>query len=294
MFRGALAHSRPRNFFGRCAELDSGAGSCLINSLISYTELYINHELIVSAETFLMIFSSFDRFIRRFEPYGILLAVIGLFLSLIAFSVDYRDRVEERTVRAWQLLTTKAPRNSGKKEALQYLNKVEGLFCDDDRCLITLKERTPLIGIDLSVPEEQFGVYLRGINLSDADLIETNLSGTYLSAANLKGANLTAANLSQAYLNQADLRGANLKYAALKGTWLSSANLSGASIEGTNLRSANLMNANLSGVFGLSQYNLDRACTAGSAQIPEGFRQTIEPCPEPEPDLTKLRLPIPW
>ena len=29
--------------------------------------------------------------------------MIGLFLSLLAFALDYRDKVEERTVRAWQV-----------------------------------------------------------------------------------------------------------------------------------------------------------------------------------------------
>ena len=58
---------------------------------------------------------------------------------MVAFWIDYADRVDQRTVRAWQLLTTPAPGKSGKREAL-------GLWCRDDDCFLTLKERSPQAG----------------------------------------------------------------------------------------------------------------------------------------------------
>ncbi len=78
--------------------------------------------------------------------------------------------------------------------------------------------------------------FVRGAELSGADLSGANLSG-----ANLSGANLSAANLSGANLSDADLSGANLSGADLSG-----ANLSGAKLCGDNLSSAELRSAKLS------------------------------------------------
>ena len=99
-------------------------------------------------------------------------------LSRGAFWFDYSDKVEERTVRAWQLLTTKAPGNSGKKAALQYLNSKYGW------CLLrACKRRVPLIGIDLSIDGDNTGAYLLGVDLRDANLLRANLSGADLHEA---------------------------------------------------------------------------------------------------------------
>ena len=74
------------------------------------------------------LFRRIHRRVKEIEPWGILLAAVGLFMALITFWIDYSDRVEERTVRAWQLHTTRAPGNSGKREALEYLNRWVALF----------------------------------------------------------------------------------------------------------------------------------------------------------------------
>ena len=117
--------------------------------------------------------------VKAAEPWGILLAVIALGLSLVAFWIDYSDRVEKRTVRAWQLLTTKAPGNSGKIAALEYLDKEDGLLCGDDGCLLTLKYREPLVGINLSNPEPEqgTGAFLFRARLPNAILWHANLRG---------------------------------------------------------------------------------------------------------------------
>lgn len=47
----------------------------------------------------------------------------GIILAVIAFAIELSDRTEERTVRAWQLVTTQACGNSGKIAALEYLNE---------------------------------------------------------------------------------------------------------------------------------------------------------------------------
>lgn len=115
------------------------------------------------------------RAVKEIQPWGILVAVVAL-VSLAAFWIDYSDRVEERTVRAWQLLTTRAPGNSGKIAALEYLNQEDGLFCGEQGCLLTLKPRTPLVGLDLSSsPEAGARVFLQGVRLPNANLPDTKL-----------------------------------------------------------------------------------------------------------------------
>jgi uncharacterized protein YjbI with pentapeptide repeats len=242
------------------------------------------------------------RAVKEIEPWGILLAVVVLVLSLVAFWIDYRDRVEERTVRAWQLLTTRAPGNSGKTAALEYLNREDGLFCDADGCLLTLKSRTPLFGIDLSRSDEPGipGAYLPGVRLPGADLRFANLGSAWLSNSDLRGADLRGADLSDSDLSGADLRGANLRGLNLSGALMRGANLSGADLSGANLRFATLIGADLSGshltfarlhfanlrgahlnnldlssAYDLTQEQLDQAC-GNETKLPDGL--TIRPC----------------
>lgn len=236
--------------------------------------------------------------VKEAEPWGILLAVIGLGLSLVAFWIDYSDRVEERTVRAWQLLTTKAPGNSGKIAALEYL-----------------KERVPLVRIDLSTSTDATqtrasGVYLRGINLEGADLLGakfgyadldnanlrgtnllgadlgfTNMTGVSLRDSNLIGADvtdtflisadLTRADLALAKLSRSVMSGAILDGAILNAADLSYADLRGArfdraSVKGATFREANIEDADLSGATGLTQSQLD-AARCGNARVPDGL-----------------------
>jgi len=93
-------------------------------------------------------------------------------------------------------------------------------------------ERAYLRGADLS------DANLSGANLSDAILRDANLSGADLSDANLSGADLSGANLRDAILSGANLRGADLSGADLSGANLRGADLSGAYLRGANLRDA--------------------------------------------------------
>jgi uncharacterized protein YjbI with pentapeptide repeats len=231
------------------------------------------------------------RFVKEIEPWGILLAVLGLFLALSTFWIDYRDRVEERTVRAWQLLTTRAPGNSGKREALAYLNGEDGLLCfevlrgrlswlhgdEEVSCLIFLKGRTPLTGIDLSPPDngtpddpsdDPPGAYLKGAKLAGAVLGSADLAGADLEDADLAGANLEYADLVGAYLGGADLGGANLGVANLAGAVLQHANLADAFLPRADFGGANLQEAGLAGAVlvsaDLAGTNLSGADLAGA------------------------------
>ena len=191
-------------------------------------------------------------------PWGILVAVVALVLTVAQFWIDYQDRVSERVVRAWTLVTTAAPGNSGKREALEYLNREDGWLCIEwmwEGCAIVLKPRTEFPGIDLSASRHgEAGVFLSSINLPLANLSEANLSGAnlfeanlfhaFLMYANLKNTNLVKAELTWAQLFAAQLSEANLKEANLTKAQVVAADLSKANLTGANLSDANLTRSN--------------------------------------------------
>ena len=59
------------------------------------------------------------------HPIVRLLAVGGIIAALIAFTLDSKDRKEERLARAWQLVTTKTEGNGGKVTALKILYSLD-------------------------------------------------------------------------------------------------------------------------------------------------------------------------
>ena len=229
----------------------------------------------------------------KIQPWGILFAVFALILSIGQVWMDYEDRVNQRVVRAWESVTTTAPGNSGKREALEYLNREDGLLCFEwlwGGCALTMKPRTKLVGIDLSVSEGRSGAFLEGIILPDADLSGSNLSKVNLSKADLSNADLkdvdftdtdlseaalVEANLSGAYLIQADLIEADLTKADLSHTFVNTADLSRAKLTGTNLTWATFIN-----VEGLSQEQLDTACADPDRppELPPALNWKERPC----------------
>ena len=210
------------------------------------------------------------------DLWGLRIAVIALTLSTAAFLLDYNDRVEERTVRAWQLLTTPAPGNSGKIQALEYLNREDGLICGEwtrplqvwreewvkTECLLTLKARTPLVGIDLSSG-----------NNGTPDNPNDDPQGAYLLGVNLNGANLRGADLRNVSLTHAELFLADLSAANLRG-----ADLTDAILRGAVLTDADLTDADLSGALYLTQEQLNTACGDKDTKLPDGL--TIPMCDE--------------
>jgi uncharacterized protein YjbI with pentapeptide repeats len=92
------------------------------------------------------------------------------------------------------------------------------------------------------------GCDLRGTSLRGADLRQANLQGSLLDGADLFGADLTGANLALASLAGAAARGANLDRAVL----------TKARLQGAILSRASLVDANLHGVD-LRETALDRA-----------------------------------
>ena len=100
-----------------------------------------------------------------------------------------------------------------------------------------------------------------GLNLSGADLRETNFSGSTLTSANFKGSNLSGANFENAVLDGADFRGAILTGVNFSGT----ASTLGKSTEGELLKL------------------LEHATIDGQTVFPEGF--------SPERHGTMIRKP---
>jgi uncharacterized protein YjbI with pentapeptide repeats len=100
----------------------------------------------------------------------------------------------------------------------------------------------------------------------DVDLTEANLSNS-----NLRFANLTLSNLNDANLQGAILRNTNLQNATLINTDLSYANIVLSDLKNTDLTGANLVGTNLS-----SLHNLHLATFANNpynheTQFPNGF-----------------------
>ena len=102
------------------------------------------------------------------------------------------------------------------------------------------------------------GADIRNSDLMGAMLQRADLSGCYLNPCHMYHANLKQANLTKALMNGANLRGANLSGANLTDVDLDRAVLSGADLTGANLTGANLSRANLTGA-NLTDANLTGA-----------------------------------
>lgn len=205
-----------------------------------------------------------QKFVERAEPWGILLAIL-------VFGFDYSDSVEQRTVNAWQLLATDAAGTSGKKEALEYLNK--------ESCILgyCYKERVPLAHIDLgedidksndstNPDSKKKGVWLFNVDLRLADLDQVNferatlefadLSDAYLAGAKFDGADLECANLSKA-----ELKGARFdKHTDAELVDFTKANLEGVDLANVDTDCANFSGVDLSRALNVTQINLRHAC----------------------------------
>ena len=156
-----------------------------------------------------------------------ILELAVILIALITFLIEFGyHKHEERKARSWQLLTTKAPGNSGKIEALEYLNRQK--VPDWLTWLPFTKRRVSLEGIQLLPPilaewgeltpeERQLEArctqytYLREVKLSEAVLIDATLA-----CADLQDANIQDANLQWADMKGSDLEGANLEGADLE------------------------------------------------------------------------------
>ncbi|WP_105167623.1 pentapeptide repeat-containing protein [Pseudoalteromonas sp. T1lg23B] len=160
---------------------------------------------------------------QKINPLMKLLTYVSVMLAIVVFFYDWVIKEESRLMTAWQVVATRASGNSGKIRALEYLNQ--------------RGER--LMGIDMSPPnidrsEDMLsvGVYLAGINLSDADLSMANFLGAHLGGANFSNATLVMSDLRAGFLRQTIFDGANMRGAHFSGSPLVEVSLKDADIRG--------------------------------------------------------------
>lgn len=106
------------------------------------------------------------------------LALLFIFPTVYMLIVDLEDRQTQRIAQAWQLITQNAPGNSGKVQALEYLNSADCdppndptkwellKSCGFTALFVSPKQRGQLNGVDLSENTHSSSVYLSGIELS--------------------------------------------------------------------------------------------------------------------------------
>lgn len=124
-------------------------------------------------------------------------------------------------------------------------------------------------------------VDFNGIDLTDVNYRDSHRAGIIESGALMKSGCdsvtlenedimpiLVSSDFSNATLTNVDFSGANATCADFSGTEFGNANM-----ERTILKDANLSEANMSNVRGLTQHQLDEACTVGAPKIvPKGFK----------------------
>jgi uncharacterized protein YjbI with pentapeptide repeats len=109
------------------------------------------------------------------------------------------------------------------------------------------------------------GCDLRGADLTNQCVKTGNLSNAKFDDAQLVLMCMSYANFSNASFRNADLAGANLAHAKLDGADFSGANLSITSFKGTDLSTAK----------GLTQAQLNQACSDKDTKLPRGMTPKI-------------------
>lgn len=171
------------------------------------------------------------------------------------FYIDNQSRQEEqlarlhdREVDAWQLLTTHASGNSGKRWALEYLISIGQEL-----------EKIDLSGSTYLQSAKLAGGYFAGANFSGNDLGGADFKGAKLSGARFNHSNL---NLTEFNAKGTDLLGATFWNAKLLGTKFAGADLLGADFSGALMKPPDLRMATM-----ISSYFSPRPIGRNSEQI---------------------------
>lgn len=195
---------------------------------------------------------------------------VGIIVVVITYIGSEKQRRDAEVLNTWQTITSAHGQSGsgGRIQALEFLNASPGAhwrrkfpwFCSPLPLCKWPKES--LSGVNLSPDldhkrvsapqsglhaEEPSRVYLRTIQLPNADLRSANLENADLRSANLKNADLALVNLKNA-----DLRSANLD-----NTYLRSANLANANLGSVSLSRAIFLATDLRTVTNLTQVQLE-------------------------------------
>lgn len=246
----------------------------------------------------------FSEALRVFEPLGVAIAIAALISTVIALSITAKDvqlvrdvRDEERRMRQSTLLALlyerlqEARRNDAHRAPMDKHARTGQIPILEE--LVRLRSDLSFIdasGVNLSLGDEDLidvganGIALNGGRLRVARLHDANFAG-----AEMMGADLWKANFVGSYLLWADLTGANLGHADFSsaiaaGVSFRDASLHNAVFNDADLRyarfdGANVAMASFAGAKGLTQRQLDQACS-----------NTVEPMNLPVDAQTKQLL----
>ena len=122
---------------------------------------------------------------------------------------------------------------------------------------------------------------MSGLEGQGSNFSRAVFNGAQLKGAEMQGANLADASAVGADFTSAEMQGAILAHGRLRGAVFRSAELQGARFEGADLTDADFHNAELTGadlrgsdwsaVRGLTQDQLQSACTDGRTRLPAGL-----------------------
>lgn len=242
---------------------------------------------------------------RRNARYPILALVVGIAISMVSLGAirGVDGGFQRSDVRTWVPagfalvgyspfadfrgadVSTRPGIWSGKNGEEMALVKGAGLSGKDLR--YANAARAFFVNADLSHADLR-AIILHAADLRGANLEFARLQAADLEVADLQGANLYGAGMEGASLNGADLRRAMLSHADLEGASLYRVNLEGADLQAANLHAASLEGAKLDGAdlrspIGLTQAQLDQACTNEKTLLPEGLRRSERTCAPPTP-----------
>ena len=242
----------------------------IMNSIIlgiwKKIKTFLRNPIIALPSLFVRGSRGFHRFVCAFEPWGIVLTLMGIGIALVTMLIEFEDRQSERIFRAWEFVYNMPPVGTSHRAALEYLNReFDGFVCGnlvnffselvtgDGRrtCLIPPKYRESLVGVEARGADLSFAEF-SGANFSMAELVDSNLRSAVLIGADLRNAKLEFAELNFAKLEDANfsfayLSLANLDHATLTGSFFIRSELSSASLKNAILTDANLIDADLTG-----------------------------------------------
>ena len=236
---------------------------------------------------FLVLLGYIHRTVKELEPWGIVLAVVALLVTLYELDVD-------RGVREATLFSLATEVFQKSRELDDTANRAAGnsfISATTKMGQIRILEEMVELGISLRAIDASM-VNLSQAQLKTADFRYANLRGTYFSGSDLSStdfgdASLVEANLTGATLAKSDLTRANLSDSFLvcvnfSDAVFSEANLSNATTIGSDFTGADLRSARA-----ITQGQLDDACGI-NVMLPLGL--SIEDCSEAqELDCPQLR-----
>ena len=238
------------------------------------------------------------RFVHNIEPWGILIAIIGIGFASYELSESIKERKKEQFLREATLY-------SMVSKQLQESREIDTTSKGTDQQVSgPAPDRTGYVRI-LEIMARS-GISLEGINAVDVRLDRAQLERAKLQGANLTnvalfGTNLSNANLEEAVLSDAEigpitwrdklihanLSGANMTRSILKDTTIWGANLSRSNFMDAEFQNTKLYFVDLTDAIYLSKFQLEGAC-GDEVILPIGW--TIDPC---VPESTRIRNETP-